>query len=139
MEHCLEKVEGDVVFRSAYLAISPPVGFVTRLATMSFSGPSSASIIGDVLFTLNPALVIYGDQDGFISHKKIHEWIQQLSSADASRFRHVEVRGAGHFWIEGDVIYQCEFLLISSLHILTLFHLSFSWLQVWGMAEALLT
>ncbi|KAI1735843.1 Alpha/Beta hydrolase protein [Xylaria scruposa] len=106
MDHCLEKVEGDVAFRTAYLVISPPVGLVTRLATMSFSSPMSASAIGDALLTLNPTLMIYGDQDGFISYRKIREWTQQLSGADASRFRYVEVSGAGHFWVEGDVIYQ---------------------------------
>ncbi|RYC63346.1 hypothetical protein CHU98_g2862 [Xylaria longipes] len=109
MDHCLEKVEGDVAFRSAYLAISPPVGFVTRLVTMSFPTPSSASVTGGVLFTSNPMLVVYGDQDGFISYRKIREWTRQLSRAEASRFRHVEVVGAGHFWAEGDVIYQCTF------------------------------
>ncbi|KAI0452647.1 Alpha/Beta hydrolase protein [Xylaria acuta] len=106
MDHCLEKAEEDVTFRSAYLAISPPVGFVTRLATMSFSGPSSVSVTGDVVFTSNPTLVIYGDQDGFISYRKIREWTRQLSGAEVSQFRYVEVLGAGHFWAEGDVIYQ---------------------------------
>ncbi|KAI0421875.1 Alpha/Beta hydrolase protein [Xylaria grammica] len=119
MDHCLEKVEGVVTFRSAYLAVSPPVGMVTRLATMSFSNPWSspwirrsgpatqdASVADDALFTLNPTLVIYGDQDGLISHRKIREWIRQLSAVNTSQFRYLEVAGAGHFWTEGDVINQ---------------------------------
>ncbi|KAI0468557.1 Alpha/Beta hydrolase protein [Xylaria cf. heliscus] len=106
MDQCLDKVEGHVMFKSAYLAISPPIGLVTRLATLSFSGLSSVPLTGDVLFTTNPTLVIYGDQDGLISYRRIHEWTRQLSGADASRFRYLEVRGAGHFWAEGDAIYQ---------------------------------
>ncbi|KAI0536080.1 Alpha/Beta hydrolase protein [Xylaria digitata] len=118
INHCLNKVEGGITFQSAYLAVSPPVGFVTRLATMSFPNPWSPPWIrrsrpdGPVtddallLFTSNPTFVIYGDQDGFISHRKIREWTQQLSGTESSQFQFLEVPGAGHFWTEPDVIYQ---------------------------------
>ncbi|KAI0108975.1 Alpha/Beta hydrolase protein [Nemania sp. FL0031] len=126
MDHCLERVEGEgeVAFRSAYLAVSPPVGVVTRLATMSFAGfnplPASWMARGGgaqdrvrvagageyALLAANPTLVVYGDQDGFISQRKMREWTRQLAGAGASRFRYVEVGGAGHFWVEGEVMYR---------------------------------
>ncbi|KAI3322632.1 hypothetical protein HD806DRAFT_108877 [Xylariaceae sp. AK1471] len=118
MDHCLENVDGAVAFRSAYLVVSPPVGLVTRLATMSFTNPLSSSWMPfwsetvpytDHELTSNPTLVIYGDQDRFISYRKMREWTRQLSGAGASRFQHIEVPGAGHFWTESDVIYQREF------------------------------
>lgn len=125
MDHCLEKVEGEhVTFQSAYLAVSPPVGLVTRLATMSFTNllPSSwhpwmprfgavarPGSVTDHELISHPTLVVYGGQDGFISYRKMHEWTRQLSGAEGSQFRHVEVAGAGHFWAENNVIYQREF------------------------------
>lgn len=125
-DHCLERVEGEVAFQSAYLAVSPPVGLVTRLATLSFSNPLPTSWIrrpgrpaataaardesaGEhAVLSKNPTLVIYGNQDGFIGHKKMREWISQLEAVDASKFRHVEVPGAGHFWMDSETVYQCE-------------------------------
>ncbi|GAP88103.1 putative prolyl oligopeptidase [Rosellinia necatrix] len=124
MDHCLEKVEGGVAFQSAYLIISPPVGIVTNLATMSFSNlfsnPFSSSWVwktdthtqeGSVAnqmlpLTSNPTLAIYGGQDGFITDKKIREWTRQLSRAEASQFRYVQVSEAGHFWLEGRALHQ---------------------------------
>ncbi|KAI0203475.1 Alpha/Beta hydrolase protein [Astrocystis sublimbata] len=102
---CLQPVQGDISFRSAYLAISPPVGLVTRLVTMSFSPGGSISLDG-AMFTSNPTLVVYGDQDSFINHKKMREWTRQLSGAGASQFRCVAVSGAGHFWVEEGVYYK---------------------------------
>ncbi|KAI1125296.1 Alpha/Beta hydrolase protein [Nemania abortiva] len=119
MDHCLEKVDGNVAFRSAYLAVSPPVGLVTRLATMSFANPLPASWMSRAgtgaqdraveeygLLSTNPTLVVYGDQDGFISQRKMREWTRLLAGVEESRFRYVEVAGAGHFWVEGDVMYR---------------------------------
>ncbi|KAI0903489.1 Alpha/Beta hydrolase protein [Ustulina deusta] len=113
MHHCLEKVGGDVAFQSAYLAVSPPFGLITRLATMSFPGPWSSSwmrrsspVTDDTPLASSPTLVIYGDQDGFISYSGIREWARQLSDADTSQFHHVEVAGAGHFWTESDVVHR---------------------------------
>ncbi|KAI1174445.1 Alpha/Beta hydrolase protein [Nemania sp. FL0916] len=116
MDHCLEKIDDIPAFRSAYLVISPPVGLVTRLATMSFANPLSfASPLSSrstgaqhdaeyATLAQNPALIIYGDQDGFISYRKMREWTQQLERGSAARV--VEVPGAGHFWMEGDAVYQ---------------------------------
>ncbi|KAI0409797.1 Alpha/Beta hydrolase protein [Xylaria palmicola] len=119
MDQCLEGVEGGVAFQAAYLAVSPPVGLVTRLATLSLADALLPSWLGrprpdesgaapadDSLLSSNPTLVIYGDQDGFISYRKMRQWTQQLAGRGASRFRYVQVAGAGHFWAEGDVIYR---------------------------------
>ncbi|KAI0006494.1 Alpha/Beta hydrolase protein [Xylariaceae sp. FL0662B] len=57
----------------------------------------------DAKLIQSPSLAIYGDQDGFVTLRKIRDWASRLGSAEVSRFIHVEVAGAGHFWIEGDV------------------------------------
>ncbi|KAI0810426.1 Alpha/Beta hydrolase protein [Xylaria sp. FL0064] len=118
MHQCLETVQGSVIFQAAYLAVSPPVGLVTRLATLSFPSPlpsswarrstpttQAASVTDETPLASNPTLVIYGGRDGFISYGKMREWTRQLSG---SQFRHVEVAGASHFWTENDVVYQCK-------------------------------
>ncbi|KAI1152295.1 Alpha/Beta hydrolase protein [Nemania diffusa] len=113
VDACLEGV-GDMAFRSAYLLVSPPVGVVTRLATMSFAGLLPAAWMGRgvregggaALLAANPTLLVYGGLDGFITHRKMREWTGLLAGGEASRFRVLEVAGAGHFWMEGDVIYQ---------------------------------
>lgn len=177
-EECLHPVERGVTFRSAYIAVSPPVGLMTRLATMSFSfsnpfyslssssptstsnSPSSSisSSLSSWLkrpqtqtqtttttqhqhamtvtdyeskLTTSPTMVIYGDQDGFINQRRIREWTRQLSQTriqtqreqegnnvqrQASQFRYVEVTGTGHFWVEGDSIYKCEFSSLVTFH-----------------------
>ncbi|KAI1771261.1 Alpha/Beta hydrolase protein [Hypoxylon cercidicola] len=125
---CLGKLDNLIEFRSAYLMVSPPLGIVTNLATLNFSnpfsswskrkraGPPSAKSHGgevaqedteaEAKLTKNPTLVIYGDQDGFLSMKKMRDWTGQLSSTEGTQFYHVEVSGAGHFWIEEGVLYE---------------------------------
>ncbi|KAI0976730.1 Alpha/Beta hydrolase protein [Xylaria arbuscula] len=116
---CLEEFKGDISFQSAYITVSPPVGLVTRLATLSFSNPLSSSwmrrskpatgtvsITDETPLASNPTLIIYGQQDGFITYSKMREWTRQLSEASISQFHHVQVAGAGHFWAEGDVVYR---------------------------------
>ncbi|KAF2264334.1 hypothetical protein CC78DRAFT_463762 [Lojkania enalia] len=49
------------------------------------------------------SLAIYGDQDIFTSTRKMQHWAEQLRSASDSRFSHVQVVGAGHFWHEHGV------------------------------------
>jgi pimeloyl-ACP methyl ester carboxylesterase len=116
LDHRLEEVKGAVAFQSAYLAVSPPVGLMTRLASMSFTNPLSPLWMQrsetvprtDQELTSNPTLVIYGDRDRFISYRKMHDWTRQLSGLEASQFRHIEVPEAGHFWTESVVVYQRE-------------------------------
>lgn len=127
-EPCLEKVDNLIEFRSAYLAVSPPLGIVTNLATMTFSNPFSSwskrkrsghssiknpdveagseETEAEVKLVRNPTLAIYGDQDGFLTMKKMRDWTAQLSSAEESQFRHIQVSGAGHFWVEEGVLHE---------------------------------
>ncbi|KAI0473538.1 Alpha/Beta hydrolase protein [Xylariaceae sp. FL0804] len=124
VDPCLERVPDLAPFRSAYLAVSPPVGLVTSLATMSFAttsplslltwplrrpfgrgvGPATATAaaveVEEITLAKNPSLVVYGGQDGFVTPRKMREWTAQLSRAAGSRFEYVEVAGAGHFWVE---------------------------------------
>ncbi|KAI1204129.1 Alpha/Beta hydrolase protein [Annulohypoxylon truncatum] len=128
-ETFLESVDNLIRFRCAFLLISPPLGIITNLATMSFSSPfaswskrkrgvspSSAGNHGgnlegeeaeaEMKLVRNPTLVVFGDQDGFLAVKKMRDWIAQLGSAEGSQFCHVEVSGAGHFWVEEGVAHE---------------------------------
>jgi len=51
----------------------------------------------------NPALVVYGDEDGFTSHKKLRHWAEGLKGQEIQHVDMVEVYGAGHFWREKGV------------------------------------
>lgn len=121
-EECMVKLDGLQHYRSAYLLVSPPIGFMTNLATMSFanlftSGPKkngrsdhcatntdgaagAASELPDSKFSRNSTLVIHGDQDGFIAHRKARDWATMLKSHQPSQFQHIVVARAGHFWAE---------------------------------------
>ncbi|KAM0813939.1 hypothetical protein AB5N19_13941 [Seiridium cardinale] len=127
-EECMAKVEDLRHFRSAYLVVSPPVGFMTNLATMSFSGLFNGSVkkggrnghgtahhdgagdsgldTAELKFARNHTLAIYGTQDGFVTQRKIREWTSRLKSIDSTMFHDVEVAGAGHFWAEEGTVYQ---------------------------------
>ncbi|KAI1413069.1 Alpha/Beta hydrolase protein [Hypoxylon sp. FL1857] len=129
-ETCLEGIDNLVRFRCAYLLVSPPVGIVTTIATMTFSNPFSSwskrrkggtvlnrnhegyakreEVEAEAKLMKHPTLAIYGDQDGFLALKKMRDWTAQLSSAEGSQFDHVEVSGAGHFWIEEGVVYELK-------------------------------
>ncbi|KAI1261448.1 Alpha/Beta hydrolase protein [Xylariaceae sp. FL1019] len=111
-EHCLERLEG-LEFRAAYLLVSPPVGIVSNLATMSFGKPGQGVMGGmfgdfgrdgveerDEKFVSSDTLCVYGSHDGFISHRKMRNWSKRLAGGEATRWRAVEVAGAGHFWVE---------------------------------------
>ncbi|KAI1465338.1 Alpha/Beta hydrolase protein [Daldinia caldariorum] len=119
---CLENVDNLIRFRPAYLLVSPPLGFVTNLATMSFSNlwpkkrkdgrtknledytkREESEVETEAKLTANPTLVIYGDHDSFLSIRKMRDWATKLSNVEGSRFRYVEVLTAGHFWIEHGV------------------------------------
>ncbi|KAI1383962.1 Alpha/Beta hydrolase protein [Hypoxylon trugodes] len=136
VEHeCLDHIDNLAKFRSAYLLVSPPLGLATNLATMSFSNPlsgwskrgrggsSSSKDAGDTTkreeaeaemkLTANPTLTVYGDRDGFLTLKKMRDWTTELGSTEGSLFHHVEVPGAGHFWVEEDVIYELREAVLS--------------------------
>ncbi|KAI0169431.1 Alpha/Beta hydrolase protein [Hypoxylon sp. FL1284] len=138
---CLGKLDNLIRFRSAYLAVSPPLGIVAGLATLNLPNllsswakrkrgrPSSATSEGgeagqeeteaEAKLTRDPTLAVYGDQDSFLSLKRAHEWARQLSSAEGSQFCHVEVPGAGHFWVEEGVLYELNRAVFSFASSLT--------------------
>ncbi|KAK1762996.1 Alpha/Beta hydrolase protein [Phialemonium atrogriseum] len=60
---------------------------------------------GEQKLVRNPTLAVYGDQDVFVSARKLREWARRLEGAAGSRFRAHEVSTAGHFWTEERVLY----------------------------------
>ncbi|TPX07538.1 uncharacterized protein E0L32_002141 [Thyridium curvatum] len=133
-EHHLPAIPDLYAPRVAYLMVSPPVGMMTNLATMSFSLPFLRShshhkdrrapgheghdsdkslsdpdtdVDPDRKLVRNPSMVIYGDADKFLTAKKMRAWCKQLSEAEKGRsqFRSHEVSTAGHFWTEGKTLY----------------------------------
>jgi pimeloyl-ACP methyl ester carboxylesterase len=104
---------GDI--KISYLLISPLQGLVTKLATMWSKAPrvkakdlsNSKDATCDIEEKLvqSDTLAIFGDEDIFSPNKKLRLWADRLANED-SRFRHVEITGAGHFWHEEGVVNQ---------------------------------
>jgi pimeloyl-ACP methyl ester carboxylesterase len=124
---CIDGVDHLKPFRSAYLIVSPPIGFVTTLATMSFANPfgswsqkpgkvggqtdATATQHGEEeqaekKLVRSPSLAICGDQDHFVQFKKFRDWAVRLKGQEDSQFQDFEVAGAGHFWVEEGVFRQ---------------------------------
>lgn len=89
----------------AYLLVSPLQGWVNTLATMwsSKAAREKDSVPeNEMKFTIDQTLAIFGDDDVFVSAKKLRIWVERLSTArkgkERCQFRHKEVPGAGHFW-----------------------------------------
>lgn len=89
----------------AYLLVSPLQGWVNSLATMwsSKSAREKDSVPEhEMKFTIDPTLALFGDDDVFVSVKKLRSWTEKLSNTRKSKercqFRHKEIAGAGHFW-----------------------------------------
>jgi alpha/beta superfamily hydrolase len=111
----------------SYLLISPLQGLVTKLATMwsrasrpqtkdSFSKISEAHSDMEKKLIENDTLAIFGDEDIFSTSKKLRLWADRLGGEQNSRFRHVEIRGAGHFWHEqGDRMWATVREFVSGL------------------------
>ncbi|EEY21005.1 conserved hypothetical protein [Verticillium alfalfae VaMs.102] len=47
-----------------------------------------------------PTLAVFGDRDGFVAIGKLRAWGARLEARPGSKFRGVEVTGAGHTWQE---------------------------------------
>lgn len=91
--------------QTAYLLVSPLQGWVNTLATMwsNKAAKEKDSIPENELkFTIDPTLALFGDDDVFVSIKKLRSWVERLSSArrrtEVVQFRYREIPGAGHFW-----------------------------------------
>ena len=88
--------------RVAYLLISPLQGWVNTLATMwsmaSFRN-KDALTEHEMKLTVDPTLAVFGDDDLFVSAKKLRSWAEKLrGKGGGHQFRYREVPGAGHFW-----------------------------------------
>lgn len=109
-----EKVDGKTCkevpgivdgLQTAYLLVSPLQGLVHNLVNM-FSTTSRAGkdhiSDNEIKFTVDPTLALFGDDDLFVSVKKLRAWAAKLAGAGkeggTETFRYVEVAGAGHFW-----------------------------------------
>ena len=87
----------------AYLLVSPLHGWVSTLATMwSSKSGREKELDSDVKFMVDPTLAIFGDDDVFVSAKRLRGWAEKLKGtkgkSETCLFRHREVYGAGHFW-----------------------------------------
>lgn len=116
-------------FRPAYLLVSPLQGVILHLAAMSSSNvfgtrttkPANNKPLSvganavreraalwaeaEEKLMANSTLALYGDQDGFVSAKRVRDWANRLAKPPKSHFRAQEVSTAGHFWREGRVLY----------------------------------
>ena len=91
--------------QTAYLLVSPLQGMVGSLATMwSSKGWKSHASTSEheMKLSIDPTLALFGDDDIFVSVKKLRAWAQKLvdagNASKTSRFRYAEVKNAGHFW-----------------------------------------
>ncbi|KAE9366972.1 hypothetical protein N431DRAFT_385062 [Stipitochalara longipes BDJ] len=93
--------------QTAYLLISPLQGLVSHLLTL-WSSRSWKDQIPDheMKFTVDPSLVVFGDDDLFVSAKRLRSWAGKLSEASGGngRFKYAEVSGAGHFWQDFEAV-----------------------------------
>ncbi|KAJ5041552.1 uncharacterized protein L3040_005135 [Drepanopeziza brunnea f. sp. 'multigermtubi'] len=89
-----------------YLLVSPLQGVINSLATLWTSNPwreRGPLPENEIKFTVDPTLALFGDDDAFVSAKRLRPWAEKLSELSCerggeARFRYVEVPGAGHFW-----------------------------------------
>ncbi|PYI34741.1 alpha/beta-hydrolase [Aspergillus indologenus CBS 114.80] len=104
----------------AYLLISPilpPINrFLTLFAKLSLDIGTFESSQRQSIPCPQPAdqvcahetLALYGTQDTFTSVHKLQTWSKELRQNPSSKFRSVEIDGAGHFWIEDGVRSQAR-------------------------------
>lgn len=94
----------------AYLLVSPLQGWINALATMWSSSMGKAKDAipeHDMKFTVDPTLAIFGDDDVFVSVKKLRAWVEKLTGTAKGtecQFRYKEVAGAGHFWHDHEAV-----------------------------------
>ncbi|KAF2021961.1 hypothetical protein BU24DRAFT_384313 [Aaosphaeria arxii CBS 175.79] len=94
-----------------YLLISPLTFPISTLAAPGLAGLPNMGLKfwskekdGDSeVFGKHKCLAVNGDQDIFTSAKKIQHWAERISEESGSDFTHVEIAGAGHFWVEEGV------------------------------------
>lgn len=84
------------------MLISPPINFLSTLATM-WSHSRSKDADAREKLTRNPTLALFGHDDVFVGVRRFREWAEGLA-AGRSGFRFREVEGAGHFWHDRDAV-----------------------------------
>ena len=93
--------------QTAYLLISPLQGLVSNLLTL-WSSRSWKDQLPDheMKLAVDPSLVVFGDDDVFVSVKRLRSWAEKLSEASngIGRFRYAEVKKAGHFWLDSEAV-----------------------------------
>lgn len=104
---CKELPGVGVGLQTAYLLISPLQGLVSHLLTL-WSARSWKDQIPDheIKLTVDPTLAIFGDDDIFVSAKRLRSWAGKLIEASKGngRFSYSEVSGAGHFWQDHEAV-----------------------------------
>lgn len=95
----------------AYLLVSPLQGLIGTLATMGSTGLSRQKVAlteYEMKLTIDPTLALYGDDDVFVSVRKLRTWVERLEGGSKSgqhcSFRRKEIPGAGHFWHDHEAI-----------------------------------
>ncbi|KAF2709608.1 hypothetical protein K504DRAFT_379349 [Pleomassaria siparia CBS 279.74] len=84
-----------------YLLISPLAAPVSTVVAPGLGQKFwSREKEGKELVGKHVALAVYGDQDIFTSAKRTREWAERMGGQPGSKFEHVEIVGAGHFWHE---------------------------------------
>jgi hypothetical protein len=111
VEKAIKEIPGILYgLQTAYLIISPLHGWVSNLARMWSSQPGKErEMEPDMKFALEPTLALFGDDDIFVSVRKLRAWAEKLNGmkkddCEKSLFRFREVPGAGHFWHDYDAI-----------------------------------
>jgi len=93
----------------SYLLVSPLQGWVNTLATMWSTKSAGKDNIpeNEMKLVIDPTLALYGDNDVFVSVKRLRSWAGKLMGAGKGgngQFRHREVANAGHFWHDHDAL-----------------------------------
>jgi hypothetical protein len=104
---CKEIAGIGVGLQVAYLLVSPLQGLVSHLVTLWSSKFWKDTIPNhDMKLTVDPTLAVFGDDDVFVSVKRLRSWADRLieASKDSGKFRYAEVSGAGHFWQDYEAV-----------------------------------
>ncbi|KAI7968112.1 hypothetical protein EIK77_007867 [Talaromyces pinophilus] len=91
----------------SFLLVSPilsyVLGFVTLWGNLTKLSVQGHNIVTPTLEERLPkfqSLIVYGTDDMFTSEKKLQNWTKKLKDVPESQVDVVEVRMAGHFWVE---------------------------------------
>ncbi|KAF2402685.1 hypothetical protein EJ06DRAFT_579958 [Trichodelitschia bisporula] len=94
-----------LVFQPAYLLLSPLLAPVSTFTAIPFGTQALQREKGALAKQLaeHPSLAVFGGEDGFTAARKVRAWAAGIEGP-GSRFKAVEVPGAGHFWRENGVL-----------------------------------